>query len=251
MRIGTRTVWLFSAVLLVGSTAAEATQVAAFNPVTSGNNNFTFLLPGTSCPASGCVVDGANDVAFSWDGTVFTSSNDYTGPGGASNATLASSRPIMAINWTIHDMQVFGAGSYSFNAALGGGTPETGTLGMTVGANQLGAHLLMDWNANLNMDIVMVWDKNTTFGPQMFTTDANPAGNSLSTMWMLSSTDADGDGMSGINMAPNGPFTYGGLSAGMNFNLKGTLVPVPVPAAAWLLGSGLLGLLGVARRRMA
>lgn len=157
----------------------------------------------------------------------------------------------MAISWTIHDMQVFGAGSYSFNATLGGGAPETGSLSMTVGANQLGAHLLMDWNSNLNMDIVMVWDKNSTFGPQMFTGDANPAGNSLSTVWMLSSTDADGDGMSGINMAPDGPFTYGGLSAGMNFNLKGKLVPVPVPAAVWLLGSGLAALLGVARRRKA
>lgn len=45
MLIGNRTVWLFSVALLAGSTAAEATQVAAFNPVASGNNNFTFLLP--------------------------------------------------------------------------------------------------------------------------------------------------------------------------------------------------------------
>jgi hypothetical protein len=33
-----------------------------------------------------------------------------------------------------------------------------------------------------------------------------------------------------------------------NFNLAGTPA-VPVPAAAWLFGSGLLGLVGVARSR--
>ncbi|MBI3188891.1 MAG: VPLPA-CTERM sorting domain-containing protein [Gammaproteobacteria bacterium] len=36
-----------------------------------------------------------------------------------------------------------------------------------------------------------------------------------------------------------------------NWNLVGTVTAVPVPAAAWLFGSGLLGLAGVARRRMA
>lgn len=32
-------------------------------------------------------------------------------------------------------------------------------------------------------------------------------------------------------------------------SLSVTDAPVPVPAAAWLLGSGLLGLIGVARRK--
>lgn len=33
------------------------------------------------------------------------------------------------------------------------------------------------------------------------------------------------------------------------FGTAGTLAPVPIPAAVWLFGSGLLGLVGVARRR--
>jgi len=43
-----------------------------------------------------------------------------------------------------------------------------------------------------------------------------------------------------------------GFSA--NFNLAGADLPppaVPVPAAVWLFGSGLLGLVGVARRKKA
>ena len=34
-----------------------------------------------------------------------------------------------------------------------------------------------------------------------------------------------------------------------NITLNGTAAVVPVPAAVWLFGSGLLGLVGVARRK--
>ncbi len=37
----------------------------------------------------------------------------------------------------------------------------------------------------------------------------------------------------------------------LTIHLYGSVVPVPVPAAVWLFGSGLLGLLGLARRRKA
>ncbi len=39
------------------------------------------------------------------------------------------------------------------------------------------------------------------------------------------------------------------LSDGAEFALAGALAPVPVPAAVWLFGSGLLGLVGIARRK--
>jgi len=44
---------------------------------------------------------------------------------------------------------------------------------------------------------------------------------------------------------------YLGASGGAAFadDLSATLAPIPVPAAVWLFGSGLLGLVGVARRR--
>lgn len=45
-------------------------------------------------------------------------------------------------------------------------------------------------------------------------------------------------------------FSLGTLSFdGTTLSFVGNVAPVPLPAAAWLLGSGLLGLLGVGRRR--
>ena len=57
-------------------------------------------------------------------------------------------------------------------------------------------------------------------------------------------------GMSGPGFEVGGRATIGdpnNLSLGDGFS--GTLTTVPVPAAVWLLGSGILGLLGLARRR--
>jgi hypothetical protein len=50
--------------------------------------------------------------------------------------------------------------------------------------------------------------------------------------------------------------TYAGFwflsSAGqLTYNIVAEAAPVPLPAAVWLLGSGLMGLIGVGRRRRA
>jgi hypothetical protein len=199
-----------------------------------------------------------------WDGTLFTSSTDYTGPGSASNATIsAAANVILGVSWVIHDVQIFGPGTYSFDTALGGGTPETETLNMTVGAGQLGVHMLMDWNDNNNIDIANVWNINSTFSncgtsfadsamPNcLWTKNPNPAGNHAGTVFLFASTDNDGDGTLGIPMAQGGPFYDYSLNSGFNFNfnLQGTMTVVPVPAAVWLFGSGLLGLVGMAGRK--
>lgn len=54
--------------------------------------------------------------------------------------------------------------------------------------------------------------------------------------------DGNGDGIPGVTVA-DGPFVD------TSFAIDGTLTAVPVPAAVWLFGSGLIGLFGVARRR--
>lgn len=221
---------LVAALIVVLGLSAGAAQA------TTVGNNFTMIDP-----SGGLVTGGANDVVASWDLSLNTSST-----GTNFNMTLSSVTPFFGALWTAHDVRVFGSGSYSFNTGCttaeleangGASCAVTGpTLSMTVGAGQLGVHMLFDWNGNQNIDVAMVWNQNTTFGPSpMYTVGGgNPA-----TVWSLASADGNGDGKNGIPMV-DGPFV--GFNA--NFNVQ----VVPVPAAIWLLGSGLLGLVGLARR---
>ena len=63
------------------------------------------------------------------------------------------------------------------------------------------------------------------------------------------------DANMGTWVGDSNPVFYGnGNAAQLTFDLSGGALvvdvqPIPVPAAVWLLGSGLIGLVGVARRR--
>ena len=102
---------LTSAAILGGT--AEAAQISAAGyatasaPTGSSNNNFTLLS------GSGVYAGGNNDVSMTWAGTVFNASSDYTGPGGASNMTLASPSTFQGYIWSAHDIQVFAPGTYT------------------------------------------------------------------------------------------------------------------------------------------
>ena len=232
---------LTSAALLTGMPAAYAAQISAAGyatastPTSSVNNNFTML------DISGNFVGGVNDVSMSWDGTVFTSSGDYSGPGGIHNMTLSSPSTFYGYTWTVHDVQVFRPGVYTFDTANGGGSPETGIQTLTIGAGQLGAHMLYDWNGSLNIDISILWDANGVFG-----TTANQRTLTGTALWNAVSIDGDTYPGPGIGMAIGGPTQNFQIS----FNLNGiTPAAVPLPAAIWLFGSGLLVILNIFRKK--
>jgi len=122
-------------------------------------------------------------------------------------------------------------------AVVGGSATVTGdpTVGMTSPTAFFGfkwtAHDLVntggnnydapfDWGATANIPVVLNW---------------GITGTNYETL------DGDSNGIPGTAMTA-GPFT--GFSPYFNVTTA-----VPIPAAAWLFGSGLLGLVGVARRR--
>ena len=149
----------------------------------------------------------------------------------AGTATLSSPTPFFGLNWTASDVTLYGPGTHQWTFSDANGSY---TYTFDVGAGQMGTTMLFAWGASSNIGVVNVWD--VSVGPCAY--GAN-AGSGTCTNYY--STDWDGDGIRGAGMI-NGPFP--GFNA--NFDMS---APVPVPAAVWLFGSGLVGLVGVARRR--
>ena len=217
--------------------------------------NFTFL------DASGNVFGGTNDVSWAFDETVINTASN----GIAFNGDIASNHPFFGFEWDAHDVRVFSEGTYTFDTTCTGIQISSGIsdcnnaldldqteqyITMEVGAGQLGLHMLWDWNKSEDIDLAIVWDRDSIWA------DADGQDNPENSLWLgeagspdpltswqLVSTDANGDGVNGITIV-DGPFQ--GFSANYNFDRV-----VPVPAALWLFGSGLIGLIGIARRKKA
>ncbi len=204
-------------------------------------SNFTMLNP------LGGGVGGTNDVQANWDETLNTQSSELN-----FNMTLgsASNFPFFGSVWAAKNIRVFGPGSYTFDAQCSSATiVVTGcacddndndgdcdnngspSLTMTVSAGQLGVHMLFDWSVNSDIHVVNVWDLDATWidmVPASIDGDlySGPAGSlpmpdGPNTVWSLVSTDDDGDGVVGVQMAA-GPFA--GFNA--NFNLSGTAINI-------------------------
>ena len=148
---------------------------------------------------------------------------------------VASTTGFFGLTWTASGGTLFTPGSY--NVGINGdGADELassasapladgdGVYSFTVPAGSIGGNIDFAWGATSGIDVFMVWSSDG-----------------------LSSLDVDGDGTPGARMV-DGPFP--GFSANFTGS-SGPVGEVPVPAAVWLLGSGLMGLVGVARRRKA
>lgn len=232
---------LFTTLSLILCLAAGVAQA-----ITTTGNNFTMLA------ADGSIIGGTNDVTFNWDGTFLTS---VATSGQVSNATLSSPQPFFGIKWFAHDVAVYGPGSYTIYSNCPPGSPGCGVgaaYTFTVAPDQVAAHMLFNWGPNRNIDVVDIWDQNQVFGPSpMFTgpkKTLDPWSGVSTTAWNGMSIDWDGDGINGGAMI-DGPFA--GASANFNViaNFNVMINPVPVPAAVWLFGSGLIGLFGLSRRK--
>jgi hypothetical protein len=208
--------WLIffaSLILCVGISATQASAQLVSLATTS--NNFT-MIDGLNN-----TFGGTNDVTFTWDGTMKTS---VAVSGQVSNATISSPCNFFAHTWAAHDVTIYGPGIYTIFDGCTPGSPGCGTgnpVTFTIGAAQLGAHMLFYWNGSDNIDVVDIWQSGA-FGPDSTLCASAPAclgacgSNSVSKVWDWMSTDWDGDGINGAGMT-DGPFA----GSDANFNLMG------------------------------
>lgn len=203
---------VLAAALLAVAGVANAAPVAFDN---NGAANFT-MYDGT-----GAVVGNFDDITGFVDFEAMTFG-------------VASASPFFGSPWTASGGTLFSEGTYTVNVNGDGANAPSGTgdVTFTVGAGQMGGNINFAWTATSGIDVFMVWDLVPTATPGSFS-------------WV--SSDIDGNGIPGLGMI-DGPFPN--FSANFNFEAPAPSA-VPVPAAAWLLGSGLMGLVGVARRRKA
>ncbi len=213
MNIKKRLIVFAFSILCMGLNTTQASAATPYVPVYTTTNNFTML------DSTGAVVGGANDVLFTWDGTLKTS---VAVSGQVSNATINSNCPFQGFTWQAHDVAVYGPGTYTVYASCAPKAPgcATGTnpITFTVDADEIGVHMLLNWGtdaANRNIDVVNVWKKSSVFGPSPLWTGAcgsNPA----ATVWDLMSKDPTGGGINGYPMVDGG---FVGSHA--NFNMMG------------------------------
>lgn len=213
---------LFPTFLLLACFSYNVTASALPDRGSNISGNFTMLNE------SGDIFGGIDDITFEWDNTVNTAESDTN-----FNMSIASisSKIFFGFPLNIHHVRVFGEGTYIFETdnvqcsvtdieitgcpGDGGATSIT----MTVGNGQFGAHMLFDYNNDINIDIVNVWDVNGIWedagGPEDLLNNIWGDYTVLSAPFALVSRDADGDGINGIPIIDDAAFK--GFNA--NFNL--------------------------------
>lgn len=123
-----------------------------------------------------------------------------------------------------HDVTFYwGSGTYIFDSVGDSVVPGI-NISMTVNPGQVGMHFLFDWHGNTDIDVLNVFDVSYIGSDTIYTP-----------------TDVDSNGIVGFSMV-DGPFQGSDMATAF-------VVATPIPTAVWLFGSGLIGLIGIARRK--
>jgi hypothetical protein len=214
--------------------------------VTSANNSTVFSAPSTTIAASTALQGFMSSHAgntFQWTvmgGQYFGAKNptshapnttNTTTPGAAlvvfSSGFLSHAGSPVKTTATQMVMNTFLSnygGDLGPNGGLKGLTPETGGAKEIIGTESISTPSHYTWTTGPDLAIAGDPTKVDLFG---FTGNNN---GSLVQQYMLGSAA----------FSANGTLTISGNT---------TTSPVPLPAAVWLFGSGLMGLVGVSRRR--
>jgi len=198
----------------IAAALALTAGVAQAAPVTIEGATFTMYDP------TGALNNVDNAVVMTYDTTALTWG-------------VSSTNTFFGLIWTASGGTLFAPGTYTVGIN-GDGADELpasdtnpplangdGFYDFTVPEGSWGGNINFAWGATTGIDVFVVWSADG-----------------------ITSLDVDGDGTPGAAMV-DGPFP--GFSA--NFTPGPAYSTVPVPAAVWLFGSGLVGLAGIARRR--
>jgi hypothetical protein len=138
---------------------------------------------------------------------------------------------LIAMDW------VSGVGTASvWNNGTPGFRGDTDLLGLPWTAHNFS--LQATGPSSVHVDFMFDWNNNNIHAAMDWLMTPNGSGG-----YSVTSLDGNSNSYPGIAM-DNGPF------AGWDVSIAGT-ASVPIPASAWLLGSGFLGLIGVVRRKAA
>ena len=246
----------FTATDGMDNAAPNTASIEVADPTLS---NFTML------DKQGGTFGGTNDVEFEQTGPALTDATDTT-----INATMGSQsdHPFFGSPWYAHHIRVFEPGTYTFDTTCNKTDYDSGVttcnrsfnnseqteqfLTVTVGAGQLGAHILFDYTTTEDIDVFIVWELNAPWDDlgaappknQLFTGPAGVAPDPT-TDWERVSTDGDGDGIVGVAMI-DGSFI--GFSANFNIGPGGAAPPLPpitTEAPDTRLGASALSLWGL------